>query len=366
MPMRKVPGAANIYSRVSTDGRVTSYQVKIRRKSLPKFSKSFDNLDEAKQFVRMSIHENNGEEKHKRSSSIEMSVGDVIDHAIGHIDNGRRRTKGASTERLRLVAFKRDFPALCKTTLTDATEDMFEDWMAQRLEVVKPNTVLRDFTLLKPSFATAARKCALRYSPLEYLKPPRVIDERIRRIHRDEEKLLFDELAVVQNPVVAHAARFALETGCRRSESLRIEWRDYDSLRGTIWLNDAKNGRGRYLLLTERAQATVDALPGRLEGGAIFKVTGNLLKKAFEYARARAAVRAKLIERPDLMTVATLRWHDFRHEAISRCFDAGWTSEQVMDFSGHVDIKSLLRYRHPNVDQSVARLRALSSSRTEL
>ena len=63
--------------------------------------------------------------------------------------------------------------------------------------------------------------------------------------------------------------------------------------------------------------------------------------------------------REDLVSVGTLRWHDFRHEAISRCFDAGWTSEQVMDFSGHVDIKSLLRYRHPKVDQSVARLRAM-------
>lgn len=34
-----------------------------------------------------------------------------------------------------------------------------------------------------------------------------------------------------------------------------------------------------------------------------------------------------------------------------------------MDFSGHVDIKSLLRYRHPRIDQTVARLRALEQSR---
>jgi len=61
-------------------------------------------------------------------------------------------------------------------------------------------------------------------------------------------------------------------------------------------------------------------------------------------------------------SIETLRWHDFRHEAISRCFDAGWTIDQVMDFSGHVDVKSLLRYRHPKVDQAVARLRAMEGS----
>lgn len=34
-----------------------------------------------------------------------------------------------------------------------------------------------------------------------------------------------------------------------------------------------------------------------------------------------------------------------------------------MDYSGHVDIKSLLRYRHPKVDESVARLRSMEARR---
>lgn len=168
---------------------------------------------------------------------------------------------------------------------------------------------------------------------------------------------------MAQDKIVPLAAQFALETGCRRSEMLRVEWPDYDTRGSTIWLADAKNGRGRYILLSEQAQKIVEALPGRAQGGKLFKVSGNQLKKAFEYARARAAKRAESLGRLDLVSVGTLRWHDFRHEAISRCFDAGWTSEQVMDFSGHVDVKSLLRYRHSKVDESVARLRALKKSR---
>jgi len=182
---------------------------------------------------------------------------------------------------------------------------------------------------------------------------------RRAQISEDEEALLFAELIMAENPIVPLAAEFALETGCRRSEQLRIEWKDYDRRRGTVWLADAKNGRGRHILLSERAVQILEALPGRAAGGKIFKISSNALKKAFEYARARAARRARSMGREDLVSVGTLRWHDFRHEAISRCFDDGWTSEQVMDFSGHVDIKSLLRYRHPKVDQSVARLRAM-------
>jgi len=119
----------------------------------------------------------------------------------------------------------------------------------------------------------------------------------------------------------------------------------------------------RVSYLTTTPERVLYPLPGRELGGKIFKASGNQLKKAFEYARARAAEVASDAGRKDLAGVATLRWHDMRHEAISRCFDAGWTSEQVMDFSGHVDIKSLLRYRHPKVDQSVARLRAMEATR---
>lgn len=364
MPTIKLRGTDYIYERISTDGRLTSYQVKIRRKGFPNHTGSFDDLEEAKRFVRQVMGDQDRGHKIDRLIGHRTSVGDVIDDAITALETGRRRVKGKETELYRLRAFKRDFVLLCATALADASEDMFEDWIAERLEEVKPNSVGRDVRLLKPIFEAAARKYDLARSPLAYIKPPRSIDERIRRIQPEEESLLFAELIVAKDPIVPLAAQFALETGCRRSEMLRVEWPDYDARGSTIWLSDAKNGRGRHILLTEQAQKIVESLPGRAEGGKVFKATGNQLKQAFEYARARAAKRAEALGRPDLVSVGTLRWHDFRHEAISRCFDAGWTSEQVMDFSGHVDVKSLLRYRHSKVDESVARLRALAQQRS--
>ncbi|HWV21794.1 MAG TPA: tyrosine-type recombinase/integrase [Devosia sp.] len=368
MPTLKLAGEQYIYERISTDGRLTSYQVKIRRTGFPQHNASFDDLAEARRFVRTVLGDQDRGHKVDRLAGHRNTVGDVIDGAITALETGRRRVKGAASELYRLKAFRRRNAMLSATALSDATEDMFEDWIADRLEEVKPNTVGRDIRLLKPLFAAAARKFDLVRSPLEYVQAPRAIDERIRRIQDDEEALLFAELIMAEDPIVPLAAEFALETGCRRSEQLRIEWKDYDRRGGTVWLADAKNGRGRHILLSERAVQILEALPARAAGGKIFKVSGNQLKKALEYARARAAKRAEGLARPDLISVGTLRWHDFRHEAISRCFDAGWTSEQVMDFSGHVDVKSLLRYRHSKVDQSVARLRALprASSRVAL
>lgn len=364
MPIKKLKGADHIYERISADGRLTSYQVKIRRKGFPNHNAPFDDLEEAKRFVRQVLRDHDRGHKIDRLISHRKTVADVIDDGIAALESGKRKIKGAKEELYRLNSIKRNYPALMMTPLADATEDIFEDWVEDRLETVKPNTVGRDLSLLKPLFAKAVRKYDLRRSPLQYVKAPRSIDERVRRILREEEELLFMELHAAQDPIVPLAAQFALETGCRRSEQLRVDWRDYDREKGTIWLADAKNGRGRYLILTQHAQDIVEALPGREEGGKIFKCTGNQLKKAFEYARARAAQRAEALGLWDLVSVGTLRWHDFRHEAISRCFDARWTSEEVMDFSGHVDIKSLLRYRHPDVDDTVARLRALEQNRS--
>lgn len=366
MPTLKLDGEQYIYERISADGRLTCYQVKIRRKGFPSQSTSFDDLDDARRFVRRVLSDHDRGHKVDRLAGHRTTVGDVIDDTITALNTGRRAVKGRDVELYRLKAFRRNNVMLCATALSDATEDMFEDWIAERLEEVRPNTIGRDVRLLKPIFEKAARQYDLLRSPLAYIKAPRVIDERIRRISDEEEALLFAELLAAEDPIVPLASQFALETGCRRSEQLRIEWKGYDRRGGTVWLSDAKNGRGRHILLTERAMAIVEALPGRAEGGKIFKTTGNQLKKAFEYARVRAARRAEGLGRPDLMAVATLRWHDFRHEAVSRCFDAGWTSEEVMDFSGHVDVKSLLRYRHPKVDQSVARLRAMAQMRNQL
>ena len=112
-----------------------------------------------------------------RLISHRTTIADVIDDGIAAIDSGKRKIKGGKEERYRLNAFKRNYPALMATTLADATEDMFEDWTEDRLETVKPNTVLRDLNMLKPQFAKAARKYDLRCSPLEHVKPPRTIIE---------------------------------------------------------------------------------------------------------------------------------------------------------------------------------------------
>lgn len=46
------------------------------------------------------------------------------------------------------------------------------------------------------------------------------------------------------------------------------------------------------------------------------------------------------------MGIVDLRFHDFRHEATSRLFEAGLSIEKVALVTGHKDWKMLKRYTH--------------------
>jgi integrase len=51
-----------------------------------------------------------------------------------------------------------------------------------------------------------------------------------------------------------------------------------------------------------------------------------------------------------------LRFHDLRHEAISRFFERGLSVPEVALISGHRDPRMLFRYTHPRAEDIAAKL----------
>ena len=351
MPVLKLRNHDHIYERISADGRLTGYQVKIRRKGFPDFTATFDDLDAAKAAVRRVLNDHDDGVRRDRLLAARVTFGDVLDREIAKREKDSCPIKGKESELYRLKAFRRNERALCQTALSALGYDDFDDWKERRLEEVAAGTVLRELRLLRPILNDAVPRYHLVVSPLHYVKNPSVDDERIARFAVGEEDRLFAALRGSPNTWLAPCAEFALETAARRSEMLAAEWKHYDPAVGTIWLPVAKNGKGRHLLLTVRAQEIVESLCGRDEGGRIFKVDRDAL--ATSYRRARAMAK-----------MDHWRWHDFRHEAISRACEGDMTDMELMDFSGHLDVKSLRRYRHPRPEVMVARVRAAEAARS--
>jgi integrase len=135
--------------------------------------------------------------------------------------------------------------------------------------------------------------------------------------------------------------QLAVETGMRRSELLAMRWDDVDLEARTVLLRNTKNGLPRTVPLSPRALSVLKVMPRY--GPTVFIVSANALRLAWERLRRRAGVSG-------------LRFHDLRHEAVSRFFEKGLNVPEVAMISGHRDLRMLFRYTHPKPEEVAAKL----------
>ena len=173
------------------------------------------------------------------------------------------------------------------------------------------------------------------------VKRPAVNDERNIRLSRQEIERLMYYCRNSQNKLLAPIVELGFETGARRGSLLKLEWTDLDLNKRTALLRRIKNSRSpdkiinHVMGLTPRAVDILKSVP-KVEK-RIFPLTGNALRKGFNRARENAGL-------------THFRFHDTRHEFISRLFEAGWDMALVMKQTGHRDIKSVLRYTNVSTD----------------
>ncbi|MDA7946059.1 MAG: site-specific integrase [Hyphomicrobiaceae bacterium] len=169
--------------------------------------------------------------------------------------------------------------------------------------------------------------------------------ERDRRPTQSELDAIFEffEGNARQHIPVARIVQFAVATAMRQAEICRIRWADVDERRRTVIVRDRKDpqkkdgnhqrvplldltGYDAWALLQEQKRVSHNH-------ELIFPYNGRSVGTAF-----RRATRSLGIE--------DLHFHDLRHEATSRLFEAGLSIERVALVTGHKDWKMLRRYTH--------------------
>jgi len=153
---------------------------------------------------------------------------------------------------------------------------------------------------------------------------------------------LDEALRTGRNNQIGTLFRLAIETGMRRGELLRLRWENVDEGRRVLLMPETKNGHPRIVPLTSEALALLARSRGD-GNGPVFRLTANAVRMAWERLRIRAGV-------PDL------RFHDLRHEAISRFFERGLSIAEVALISGHKDVRMLFRYTHLRAEDVAKKL----------
>lgn len=130
----------------------------------------------------------------------------------------------------------------------------------------------------------------------------------------------------------------ALDTAMRRGELFKLTWNDVDFGSGLIRIQamNSKTMKHREVPMTRRVAEELRRLmdvkrPGLSE--LVFGIT-DTIKTAFGTA-------CKLAQ------IDNLRFHDFRHSAITRMVAAGIPPAEVMKITGHTQMSTFLRYLNP-------------------
>jgi len=192
--------------------------------------------------------------------------------------------------------------------------------------------VVRYLTVVKATFNNAKRLGSISDNPTIRVKLPKVDNILVRYLSPDQEQKLLDHLPEKFQPVV----RFAVHTGCRQGELLRLEWADFNQDLGVLTVRETKAGDTRRVPLNSVSQGILAELRGRSNpktGDRIFPLEARYLRRAFEKAVKAAGV-------------GPFRFHDTRHVFASRLTMTGANDRTIMALGGWKSPAMLSRYAH--------------------
>ena len=227
--------------------------------------------------------------------------------------------------------------------LSEINLAFIQDFADGRLKQVKEGSVQKELATLKAILNKAHREERLgAVPPFPRMK---VLRGRCRWLTVDEEQRLLASAAKHLRPLIA----FAMDTGGRRSELLKLDWRNVDPERGFVTFTKTKNGEDRSVRLTDRAKRVLADLGPKPEG-AVFTFGGKRMKgvkTSFDTAREKAGI-------------VDLRFHDLRHTFASRLVQQGIPLYEVMHLTGHKTFSMVQRYVHLAPDYQDRAIQALN------
>lgn len=180
---------------------------------------------------------------------------------------------------------------------------------------------------LEPISAARANMAHLKISTKSKERDRRPTDKEIDALCK-----YFDSHSSLPMRDIIH---FAIDSAMRLGEVIGIKRHDVNEKDKTVIIRNRKHptekqGNDQEVPLLGRCFEIVKRQP-KHESGRIFPVTNGTISSIFP----RACKQLK---------IENLRFHDLRHEGVSRLFEQGYTIEQVALISGHRDWKMLARY----------------------
>jgi integrase len=220
------------------------------------------------------------------------------------------------------------------------TSSILADYRDRRLQEIKASSFNRQFSVLRVACAIARDEWCWDFDDkFLRIRRAKVSSERIpRRVSSSEFQQLLLACYSCKTGRLRHVLVLALETGMRRGELCALTKSAVSLDEGLIKVEFTKTGFSRVIPITAKAEVAIKALFAMSSNDRLLDLTPNAIRMGFNRVRARAGLRH-------------IRFHDLRHEAVSRFFELGLTPPEVAAISGHRTLSMLMRYSHASLTE---------------
>lgn len=219
---------------------------------------------------------------------------------------------------------------------------MIEALKYDLLKTLSPKTTKNIIMIISAAFNFAKRIGYSGENPLEKVQKPKIQNEVMHILTDAQRESLVKVLDAHPRRVQALAIKLLIYTGLRISEALKLEWRDVDFDKRSLYIRDAKSGYNEAIPLNETAIQILQERRDTMEKDSplVFQGKCGVIYKRINFIWNQIRDMAGLSN--------IIRLHDLRHDFATRLANTGEVSIQM--------IGRLLRHRSAAMTQRYAHL----------
>lgn len=213
--------------------------------------------------------------------------------------------------------------------LVNMTTEKIQEFYNQRRTEVSPSTANRHLTLLNAIINKMIR--------LKIYKGENPCIGMVKEKENParEQYLEPEEIAKLVNCIQERSKAlilFAVYTGMRRGEILRVDWKDINFSTNMINIDESKSGRKREVPINADLKRVLQNLNPQ-KSGKVFPLSEKQVEYDFKHALAESKIKK-------------IRFHDLRHTFASLYMMRGGLLTDLQHILGHSDLKMTQRYAH--------------------
>ena len=235
--------------------RQNKWRAQVRKQGYRYFSKTFFSKDNAIRWARGIEYEMDAG-RYTLHNGEDYTLGELLKKYMNEITIFKKSRIKETQCLQRLIKEN-----ICNTPLYKTTMNDIQAYKKRRSN--SPVALRNEIILIRHCLKIGRSEWGLDFPSIgwEVTSLPKKPTSRKRRVSDEEYKALYEASKKMQQQYIWPAVSLAIETGMRRGELLKLEWKNINLKDQTALLEDTKNGSDRYIPLSPLACQALSSLP---------------------------------------------------------------------------------------------------------